>query len=56
MEDDNDKLIEDYITKAIRFNVGISGTTAFLVDATYLFGKRYLKEKNQNQNCSTGNT
>ena len=40
VEDDNDILIEDYIVKSISFNGGIYGTTAVLVDAANLFGKR----------------
>ena len=46
MEDDNDILIEYDILKAIRFNVGISGTTSVLVDAANIFGKRDLKKTN----------
>ena len=44
MEDDNDILIGDDISKAISFNVGISSTTAVLVDATNLFGNRDFKK------------
>ena len=39
VEDENVKIIEDDILKAISFNGGISGTTAVLVDAEALFGK-----------------
>ena len=46
MEDDNDIIIEYYIVKYIIFNGGISGTTAVLVDAKNLFGKRSLKKIN----------
>ena len=46
MEDDNEIIIKDDIVKTISFNGGISGTTAVLVDAYNLFGKRYLKKKN----------
>ena len=56
MEDDNDILIENDIMKGISFNRGISSTTAVLVDAANIFGKRALKKKIQNQNWSTRNT
>ena len=57
VEYDNEILIEDDIVKATSFNGGIFGTTTVLVDAENIFGKRALKkEKNQNQNWSTGNT
>ena len=46
MEDDNDIFIEDDIVKAISFNGGFSGTTAGLVDAAALFGKRAFKKIN----------
>ena len=46
MEDDNEILIEDDIANAIIFNGGISGTTAVLVDAENIFGKRALKKIN----------
>ena len=46
VEADNKILIEDDIVKDISFNRGIYGTTAVIVDAENLFGKRYLKEKN----------
>ena len=46
MEDDNDKIFEDDIMKAVIFNGGIYGTTAVLVDAESIFGKRYLKKTN----------
>ena len=44
MEDDNAILIGADIVKAISFNVGISGTTAVLVDAKNIFGRRALKK------------
>ena len=44
MEEDNDILNEDDIVRSIGFNVGISGTTAVLVDAEIIFGKRDLKK------------
>ena len=40
MEDDNYILVEDGIVKALIINGGISGTTAVLVDAANIFGKR----------------
>ena len=46
VEYDNDILIEDVIVEAIIFNSGIYGTTAVLVDAAALFGKRALKKIN----------
>ena len=46
MDDENDILIEDDILKAISFNGGISVTTAVLVDAAALFGKRALNKIN----------
>ena len=41
---------------AIIFNSGIYVTTAVIVDAANIFGKRALKKKNQNKNWNTGNT
>ena len=52
MKDNNDKLVEDDIVKATCFSGGIYGTTAVIVNATSLFGKRALKKKNQNHNWS----
>ena len=46
MEDSNDIIIEDNIVKDINFNGGISGTTAVIVDATNIFGKRSSKKTN----------
>ena len=46
MQYDNDILIEDDILKAISFNIGISGTTAVIVDLVALFGKRALDKIN----------
>ena len=43
MEDDNEIITKDDILKAISFNGGISGTTAAIVDAEDIFGKRALK-------------
>ena len=45
MEDENDILIEDYNVKDMLFNGGISGTTAVLVGAVNIFGKRALNKK-----------
>ena len=56
MEDDNDILIEDYIVKAIIFNGGISGTTAVLVGAAALFGKRALQKINLKINTEARET
>ena len=56
MRDDNNILIEYDIVKDIGFNGGISGTTAVLVDAANIFGKRALNRKIQNQDWSMGNT
>ena len=39
VEYDIEILIEDYIVKTISFNVVISGTTSFLVDAANIFGR-----------------
>ena len=50
VEDDNKILIDYYIVKDISFNGDIYGTTAVLVDAENIFGKRALTKKNQNQN------
>ena len=44
MEDDNEIIIEYDIMKAISFNEGIYGTTAVLVDAKNIIGKRSLKK------------
>ena len=46
MEGFNDILIECNIAKALSFNSNISGTTAVIVDALALFGKRALKKIN----------
>ena len=43
VEDKNDTLTEDDISKSISFNGGIYGTDAVLVDADDLFFKRTLK-------------
>ena len=44
MEDDNYVLIEDDTVKAISFNEGISGTTAFLLMQGIYFAKDTLKK------------
>ena len=46
MEDYNDILVINDIVKAVSSNGGISGTTAVIVDAEALFGKRPLKKIN----------
>ena len=46
VEDDNYIPLEYDIVKAIRFNGGISGTTAVCVDKVNLFFKRVLKKIN----------
>ena len=46
MEDYNDILVINDIVKAVSSNGGISGTTAVIVDAEALFGKRSLKKIN----------
>ena len=46
MEDENDITIVDDIMKVIILNGVISGTTAVLVDASSLFGKRALNKIN----------
>ena len=46
VEDENDKQIDYDIVKALGFNVGISGTTAVLVDADNIFGKRSSEKIN----------
>ena len=44
MEDDNDILIEDDITRDIIFNGGVYVTTVVLDNAANIFGKRALKK------------
>ena len=53
VENDNDKLIEDDIVKAISFNDGISVTTDLLVDADAFFGKGSWKKINFKTNSWT---
>ena len=52
VEDDNDITIEDDIVKYISFNVGISGTTAVIVDAATFFGN--ISSKKINFTINTG--
>ena len=54
MEDNNEILIEDDIMKAISFNGDISGTTAVLVDAVNIFGKRASKKNNSKPELEHG--
>ena len=44
VEDEHEILIVDDIMRAISFNGGIYGTTAVLVDAENIFGKRALNK------------
>ena len=44
VEDENVILVEYYIVKDISFSGGIPGTTAVLVDAKKIFGKRALNK------------
>ena len=49
VEYDIEILIEDYIVKTISFNVVISGTTSFLVDAANIFGRIALKKNRESE-------